>query len=188
MIKEMLGEHEVGIFSAAVRLSEVWYFIPTLISASLYPAILNAKKISEESYYNRIQKLYTLVVWIAIAIALPITLIADWLVSFLYGGKFCEASAVLKINIWSGVFGFMGIARGKWILNENLQIYTSIYLGFALITNVTINYYLIPKMGIIGAAYSTLFAQIMAALIGPAFFKKTRRSSVMLLKAFLLYR
>lgn len=31
MIKEMLGEHEVGIYSAAVRLSEAFYFIPMLI-------------------------------------------------------------------------------------------------------------------------------------------------------------
>ncbi len=48
MIQNMLGSREVGQYAAAVRLSEVWYFIPMVISSSLFPAILNAKKISKE--------------------------------------------------------------------------------------------------------------------------------------------
>ena len=66
IIKEMLGEYEVGIYSAAVRLSEGCYFIPMLITASLFPAILNGKKQSEELYKQRLQHLYTLMVWMAI--------------------------------------------------------------------------------------------------------------------------
>jgi O-antigen/teichoic acid export membrane protein len=44
MIKEMLDSEAVGQYAAAVRMSEVWYFIPVVISSSLFPAIINAKK------------------------------------------------------------------------------------------------------------------------------------------------
>lgn len=54
MIKEMLNAEAVGQYAAAVRLSEAWYFIPMVIIPSLFPAIINAKKISEELYYTRI--------------------------------------------------------------------------------------------------------------------------------------
>jgi O-antigen/teichoic acid export membrane protein len=44
MIKNMLGDREVGLYSAAMRLVEVWYFIPMIITQSVFPAIVNAKK------------------------------------------------------------------------------------------------------------------------------------------------
>jgi len=44
MIKNMLGNWAVGQYAAAVRLSEVWYFIPIVVCNSLFPAIVKAKK------------------------------------------------------------------------------------------------------------------------------------------------
>jgi len=44
MIQSMLGSEAVGQYSAAVRISEAWYFIPMVITSSLFPAIINAKK------------------------------------------------------------------------------------------------------------------------------------------------
>ncbi len=52
MIKNMLGAEAVGNYAVAVKLSEVWYFIPMIITSSLFPAIINAKKVSEELYEN----------------------------------------------------------------------------------------------------------------------------------------
>ena len=68
MIKEMLGAQQVGHYAAAVKLSEAWYFIPIAITSSVFPAIINAKKQSEALYYQRLQKLYNLMVWLAVAI------------------------------------------------------------------------------------------------------------------------
>jgi len=84
MISEMLGNKAVGEYAAAAKLSEAWYFIPTIIASSLFPSIVNTKKNNEKIYYDRLQKLYNLVVKIALVIAIPITFLSDWLVSFLY--------------------------------------------------------------------------------------------------------
>ncbi|OYY58513.1 MAG: O-unit flippase, partial [Hydrogenophilales bacterium 28-61-11] len=58
MLGQMLGDEAVGVYSAAVRISEVWYFIPTAIIASVFPAIVAAKKHSETLYRQRLQNLY----------------------------------------------------------------------------------------------------------------------------------
>jgi probable polysaccharide biosynthesis protein len=63
----MLGNEAVGQYAAATRLSEIWYFIPTVVVSSLFPAIVNARRQSEELYCDRLQKLFDLVAWIAIA-------------------------------------------------------------------------------------------------------------------------
>jgi len=188
MIKEMMSAEAVGQYAAAVQISEAWYFIPMVIASSLFPAIINAKKQSEELYYARLQKLYSLMVWLAIAIALPMTFLSDWVVHFLYGEQYNQAGSVLMIHIWAGVFVFLGVASGKWLLSENLQIFSTVNTSIGMIVNVWLNYILIPKIGVLGAAWATLISYFVAAYLCLLFFKKTRINFVNLSKSLLFIR
>ena len=188
MIKEMLGEYEVGIYSAAVRLSEAFYFIPMLISASLFPAILNAKKQSEDLYKQRLQRLYTFMVWMAIAIALPMTFLSDWLIFLLFGQAYQEAGQVLIIHIWAAIFVFLGVASGKWFITENLQRFTLINTSVGAILNMGLNMIFIPKFGVVGAAYATVISYGVAAYLMNFIWKVSRPNFFMLSKSLLLFR
>jgi O-antigen/teichoic acid export membrane protein len=183
MIKEMMGASAVGQYAAAVRLSEAWYFIPMVVTSSLFPAIINAKKQSEELYYARLQKLYDFMIWMAIAVALPMTFLSDWVVNLLFGGEYFGAGSVLTIHVWTGLFVSLGVARGKWLLIENLQKYSIIYLGVGLISNVIANYYFIKIYGINGAAYATLLANGLGTIVTPFFIRKTRISFFMMIRS-----
>ena len=163
MIKEMLGAKEVGLYAAAVKLSEAWYFLPLAITSSLFPAIINAKLYQKEDYFQRLQKLYDLMVWIAVAIALPTAILSPWIVEFLYGNEYLESSSVLNIHIWSGIFVFLGVASSKYLLAEN-YIKKTFYRTFVgALLNIIMNYYLIGIMGIEGAALSTFASHFFAA-------------------------
>lgn len=175
MIKEMLNSEAVGQYAAAVRISEAWYFIPTVISSSLFPAILNAKKQSEVLYYSRLQRLYDMLVWMAIAVALPMTFLSDDIVRLLYGGAYSQAASVLMIHIWAGVFVGLGVASGKWYLSENLQHLLFLRTVCGGITNIALNVILIPISGGLGAAIATLASQSMVCFFFDAFNKKTKR-------------
>lgn len=187
MIKEMLNAEAVGQYAAAVRISEAWYFVPMVVSSSLFPAIINAKKQSEELYYARLQRLYDLMVWIAIAIALPMTFLSEWVVNLLYGQQYNQAGDVLMIHIWAGIFVSLGVAGGKWILAENLQKYTNYYLLIGMITNIILNYFLIKTNAILGAAIATLIAQAIASYFATLLFRATRVRFYMLTRAIFLY-
>ncbi|MBL0687522.1 MAG: flippase [Sulfurospirillum sp.] len=188
MIKEMMDVKAVGQYAAAVRLSEAWYFIPIIISSSLFPAIINAKKVSEKLYYERLQKLYDIMVWMAIAIALPMTFLSDWVVELIYGGQYNEAGGVLMIHIWAGVFVFLGVASGKWFVNENLQMLSFWRAFYGMLINIILNIFLIPKYGIYGAAIAILLSQVVAAYIFDFFHYKTRNMFIMKTKAILIWR
>jgi O-antigen/teichoic acid export membrane protein len=182
MIREMLGEREVGLYSAAVKLSEAWYFVPVIITSSLFPAIVNARKISELLYHARLQRLYTTLVWMAIAVAVPMTFLSDWLITLLYGEAYKDAAQVLIIHIWAGVFVSIGVASGSWFISENLQHYALYRTSLGAIINVIFNLILIPIFGLIGAAIATVIAQSMAALFFDVVTKKTRICFYMKLK------
>ena len=127
-------------------------------------------------------------VWIALAIALPMTFMSDWIVEMLYGVAYNEAGMVLMIHIWAGVFVFLGVASSKWFVAENLQLLSMWRTFFGMLVNVLLNILLIPKYGITGAAFSTLISQVVAAYLFDVFYYKTRSMFYMKTKSLLLLR
>jgi O-antigen/teichoic acid export membrane protein len=184
MIKMMLDDKAVGNYAAAVKLSEAWYFVPLAITQSLFPAILSAKKQSEKLYYERLQRLYGLMVWLAIAVALPTTFLSGWVVNLLYGQEYAQAGPVLALHVWAGVFVAIGVASGKWLLTENL-IMLSFWRAFSgMALNVLLNFLWIPTYGIQGAAFATISSQSVAAYFFDFFNQKTKKTFWMKTKSF----
>jgi O-antigen/teichoic acid export membrane protein len=175
MIKNMLGDREVGLYSAAIKLVEVWYFIPMIITQSVFPAIVNAKKISEELYYKRLQQLFSLLAWIAILIAIPMSAFGYQIIYLFYGEKFTEASNVLEISIWASLFVFIGVGSSRFLLVENLQNLSFRRAFYGMIVNIMLNFILIPLYGIQGSAIATLMSQVTSAYLFDIFNKETKK-------------
>lgn len=188
MLGQLVGDGAVGVYSAAVRLSELWYFIPTMIVASVFPAILEAKERGEAQYYLRLQRLYDLMVWLALGIALPMTFISDPIVVFLFGEEYSDAGTVLSIHIWAGVFVFLGVASSRWLLAENRQLLAFQRTALGAVVNVVLNLILIPRYSMVGAAVATVTSQALAALIFDLVQPETRFSFFMKLKAMNILR
>jgi O-antigen/teichoic acid export membrane protein len=183
MIKEMLGERNVGLYSAAVKLSEAWYFVPVVITAAVFPAIANAKKISKALYYQRLQRLCTLMAWLAIVVALPVTFLADPVVGLLYGPYYRDTGSVLAIHIWGAVFVFLGIASGVFFTVENYTKKTLYRTSLGATSNVLLNLVLIPRYGINGAAAATVLSQFFVNFLYDFFDKNTRDIAIIKMKA-----
>ena len=185
MIKNMLDTKAVGNYAVAVRLSEVWYFIPMAITSSVFPAIINAKKISEKLYYERLQKLYDLMVWLALGIALPIMLLSNNIVNILFGIQYQQAAGVLQIYIWATVFVFLGVASSQYLLAENYTKISFFRTLIGAIINIILNISFIPKYGINGAATATVLSQFVA-VFSIILIPKTRFNFILMIKSFLL--
>lgn len=184
MIKSMINNQALGNYAAAVKLSEIWYIFPVVITQSIFPAIMNAKRNNEITYFRRLQTLYDIMVWSAIGIAIPISFFSNWIIFLLYGEAYTTASTVLTIHIWSSVFVFLGLASDKYLLAENLMKFTLYRSCLGVIVNIILNVILIKTYGIIGAAISTLVTQIMASFIFDLLSKQTIKSFKMKLKSF----
>lgn len=187
MIKSMLGEIAVGQYTAATKLSESFYFIPLVISYSFFPAIVNSKNCNE-IYYARLQMLYNLVVWIAIAIALPVTILSDNIIDILYGDQYYQAGSILIIHIWTNILISIGVISGDWFIAENLQIFAFWRSFCGASINIILNFLLIPKYGIQGAAVATLISYFISNLAFDFFNKKTRKIFFIKLKTVILTR
>lgn len=187
MLGQMLGNKSVGIYSVALRISEIWYFIPMIIVASAYPLILESRKISEYFFINKFQKLLNVLFLIALILAVGTSIFAPYIIYILFGINYIESANVLILQTWSGLFVFLGVAGGRWFLAENLQkllIYRT-FLG--AITNLGLNFILIPRYGILGAAWATLISQAMANVFSNFIGKKSRKLFFMQIKSMYWY-
>ncbi|MBX3303316.1 MAG: flippase [Nitrospira sp.] len=186
VIKELIGDQEVGVYAAAARISEAWNFIPVIVTNSLFPAILNAKIIDPALYGERLQRLYSAMVLMTIVVALPISLFSDWIVQLLYGVAYRDAGPVLMIHVWAGLFVALGTASNAWLLSESLQRIALYRTLSGAVTALALNILLIPYYGIVGAAIATVVGYMIAGLIFDLFNSKTRPMFFMKVDAFFL--
>ncbi len=164
MIKEYIDTNAVGLYAAATRLVEACYFIPIIITNSIFPAIINSKN-NKRLYYERMQKLYDLIVIFAIFIVLPMSFFSNWFIEFLYGYDYKGAIDVFIVYIWTILFTSLGSVGTKWFISENLQKYLFYRTLYGASINIILNYILIPLYGIVGAAIATLISQIVTSYL-----------------------
>lgn len=183
MLGEMVGNQEVGVYSVAVRLAEVWYFIPMSFVSSTFPSVIEAKAISEDLFYVRLQKLYSLMALMTYIVALPMTFLSGWMIEILFGAAYSKAASMLVVLIWAGLFTNLGVARSSFLttMNWNRVYFITVFLG--CLVNVALNYTLIPLYGGMGAAIASCFAYWLAVHGACFVYKPLHKTGWMLTKA-----
>jgi PST family polysaccharide transporter len=186
MLREMKGEAVAGIYSAAVKLSELGYFLPVALGSSLLPALLRSRAAGREAYGVRLQQYFDLSAGLAYALAVPCALLAPWLVRLVYGVSYAEAGPVLAMHAWGAVFAFSGVARAHFLFNESLgRLHLAATASGALL-NIGLNWLLIPRHGPWGAALATVLAQAFVTWGLSYCFDATRWVAAMQTRALLI--
>lgn len=182
ILKNFINAEAVGLYSSAVTLSEVWYFIPTMIVSTLFPSIIYAQQNNTHTYGKRILKLTLFLVTISSFIAIIGTVFARQILHLVFGLGFIEAYKVLQLYIWSGVGISIGTIVIQYLIAEKLSsviLYISI---IGMVINVGLNLLLIPQYGITGSALATLISYTVGPLTF-LFFKEPRRKIIAIIKS-----
>ena len=186
MLGNMAGNQEVGNYAAAVKFSSVWYFVPTTICSSVFPAIIRAKQRSKQEYYTKLQQLYDLMAWISLAIVIPMTFFSETLTTVLLGEEYAKAGEILSLHIWASPFVFLGVARSKWLIAENFTLFSFAATSLGAVTNILLNLFLIPSFGGTGAALATVISYGVSSHISCIFYPPLFNGGWMLTKALLI--
>ncbi|HGY1015880.1 TPA: flippase [Aeromonas salmonicida subsp. smithia] len=158
------GDASVGIYSAATRITEAWYFLPSVIIATTFPKLVSLRNSSYERYFEGIRALMSFLVILSVAVAIFFSLTADWIVALLFGPTYAESANVIVLHTWGGIFLCMGITSGSWLVAERkLRLNLQRNL-FGLAVSAVANWTLIPLYGVTGSAFSTV------AGLGAAFY------------------
>ncbi len=186
MLKQFLGDSDVGYYATAVSICAMWTFVLQAIIDSLYPTILRLHSEDYEAFKRKNRQLYAIVFYISSLVSVGFFLLGDWGISLLYGAEYAPAGLPLKIITWYTAFSYLGVARNAWIVSEGKQRYLKYMYFSAAIINVVLNCVFIPLMGAAGAALASLITQVFTSIILPLFFKEMNPNAKLMLEAILL--
>ncbi|MFA7119578.1 MAG: flippase, partial [Sphaerochaetaceae bacterium] len=165
MVGRIMDESSVGIYAAAVRVTEILYFIPNIICGSLFPAIIKARQVGQEFFINRLKYLYLLLGSTGLIVAVLVSILAEPLIAIIFGPAYSSSASVLKIYVWSSIGLFLGLGINQQLTAENKTKTVFCINLIAMIINVSLNLVLIPVMGLLGAAVATLISYCVIPVI-----------------------
>ena len=172
MIKEFLGDRDLGVYAAVLPIATFWQFIPTTLIMALAPYIARKRAENELAYWRSLGmvfKVFALLGWLTCILTL---VLAGPAIKFLFGAQYQAGIGVVMIYVFTNLGLNMGVAQSLWLLNEgksSIALYSTVvgasvsFLG---------NLVLLPVFGLIGSALTAVIAQSVSAIFMNVFFSK----------------
>lgn len=183
MIGKMSSSAAVGLYSVAVAICGMWTFVLAAIINSVRPNIVQLFNTDKKAYQNRIIQLYSVIFWLCALVSLVLCLCSDFVVRILYGADYAGAAGCLRIVTWYTGFSYFGVARNIWTVCEGKQRFEKYFALAGVISNLMLNFALIPIWGIEGAALASLLTQVVTNVITPFIIKDTRENAIYVFKS-----
>ncbi len=174
---------DAGYYAAAMRLSEGLYLLPVIACTALFPAVVRAHASGPHVYARRMEALYGVLLWGGLAVALPLSLLAPWLIRLLFGPDYAPAAEVLRIHAWSLPLVGLGAARARTLITEGLTWFKLFSAAVTLACGLLLAWWLIPALGAAGAAWASAAPRLIGAVAINFLFAPTRPQGVMMLRA-----
>jgi O-antigen/teichoic acid export membrane protein len=172
MVQSMLGTVQTAYYSLALHFTETVLEVPQAIGLVLYPRLAS---MPEEEVHRLTAQTCRRTLMVTIPAALALAFLGPYVITLWYGQAFTPAGAPLP---WAAVgVAMMAIfviitrdftARGKQRVNTAAGI-------LALVANVSLNLQLIPRYGIVGAAFATAVSYTAACAVLIYFFCQESR-------------
>ncbi len=165
MLERMGDLNQVGLYSAAYKVTNLLEAFPLMIMGTIYP--LMSRYASEDM--DRLRSLYKKSFFYLCALALPmgigVTFFAPLIIRLLYGAEFLAADQGLRVLVWSTVFLYPALPGGNLLISMGKTKVNLLILALATLANIGLNLLWIPALGFVGAALSTAIT-FLVILVG----------------------
>lgn len=165
MVKAIKGAEAAGVYGAAVRVSEVLYFLPVALAGVALPQLVELRKRNRLQYEKRFADYFAVSLLMALAGAGVLYFAAQPIVQVLWKDRFAGSAGILMIHAWAFIPYCLGVARTQYLTTEGRLWANLPSVVLALVINVVLNWLWIPKWSGAGAAWATLAAYTVAWVV-----------------------
>ncbi|MFH1288581.1 MAG: flippase [bacterium] len=165
-------ERAVGYYNAPYKLIETLMFIPSALSAVLFPFVSSFSVRSKEALYQSYKWALKFLSFIVFPIVVFCTVLNKQIIECLLGKEYLISSPVFIVLIWALLFIFINAPAGNIIYNSKYLNSFIIWAVFNTSLNIFLNIIFIPKYSFLGAGYVTLFTEFTGTIINFYFLKK----------------
>ena len=162
MLGWLRSPEEIGYYSAAQKIVQALYILPTLLASSIFPIMARLAKQNPLMAKAVLEKAVALMILIALPVALGGILLAAPIIKILFGLQYAPAIATFRILMGTILIVYPSILITNAIFAHDHQKSFLVFVAAAAIGNIIFNFLLIPPFGIEGAAVSTIVTQFIA--------------------------
>jgi O-antigen/teichoic acid export membrane protein len=160
------SQTEVGLYGVAYRVIDILTVIPMMFMGLLLPSLTLAWTNGDhEQFRQRLSRAFDLFMIFVIPVIAGAQIVGVELIQLIAGTGYDESGEILKI-LSLALFGvFVGTLFGHLIVALNKQ--RAMIFGYATAAALTLAgyFYAIPKFGMYGAAWMTVFSEVFIAII-----------------------
>lgn len=183
MLEAMTSDKEVGIYSVAAKLSEIWYVLPSVILTAMFPKMLEIAQNNPSRYQALLQRGFDYLFIGALLLSVAIYFMARWLILLLFGSEYSDSVVVLQLHVFASMFIYMRLLLSQWLVAERLAQISLLSQLCGATSNVLLNVWLIPLYGALGAAVATVVSYAIAGYFCLFLSARTRPIAFMMTKS-----
>lgn len=185
MLKHMLDSYSVGLYSVALAIAGLWGMIPSAFIQSVSPILYKDAEENRQMFYKRLKQSYAGIWLLNICWSVLISVFSYWVIYLLYGEEYLGAQGALIIVVWYTGISSIGSLTQVYLATEDKNKYVNYFAVAGLVTDVILNFLLIPKFGIMGAATATLATYTVIHIVMPLVLRETRTAGKLVIQGML---
>lgn len=159
ILEHFRGDKEVAYYSAAYKFVLLFATIQVLYNQALFPVLSKLSESSIQSTKAFVEKYFNLFYYITTPLFFIIMFFSKWAIFELYGEQYSESILIFNLLMFSMVFVFNETVTAPFMIASGRAKLHMIIVGVGALINVSLNFLLIPGMGMRGAAFSTIIAE-----------------------------
>jgi len=160
IINHIRSPADAGIYNVAFTILSALYLFPSAIYQKFLLARMHRWAAhSPHTLLNICRAGGIIMFGIGCGVGLAVYFSKDWLIHIMFGGKYSEAPYILGILCLCLPIRFYATAIGSALATQDHMRTKVKYMGFTALANIAINFALIPRFGLHGAAVATVFSE-----------------------------
>jgi O-antigen/teichoic acid export membrane protein len=159
LIGFLLNAAAVGLYNAAYRPLTAVLIISAIYGLGLFPVLSRAFSKNQHQFRELVLRSLRLTAICAIPVGVGGNFLAGPIIGLLFGPDYSDAAAVLQILSWSAMLVVLRCTLRQSLAASGHQRLDLGCASAATVVNVGLNFLLIPRYGIAGAALATLVSE-----------------------------
>ncbi len=165
MLSVMRPPGEVGIYNLAYKFLESLLFFPAMFVGLIVPLMSRYAFTNREKFYHIFQKGFNLLALFIVPLAVGTFFISKELVVLVGGREFIASASVLNILVVAASVIFLAVLFSNTIISFKKQKILTYFYGLGALINLAANLLLIPRYSYFGAAFTTLFTELIVTFL-----------------------
>lgn len=155
MLERMVSLEAVGLYSAAYRITNMLEKFPLFVMVTLFPIMSRLAAADPARLRDVYRKAVARLVLLGLPLGTAVTLTAPRLLALVFGDEYSVAGGALQFLVWSTVCLYVALVGGNLLISVGRERDSLLALVAGAAVNVGLNFLLIPRRGIEGAAIAT---------------------------------